>query len=589
MVQAKRSVGRYDVVEEIGRGGAAVVYLAYQRDLRRRVALKELLSQHLADPNFAERFVEESWLAGAMSHASIVTVHEYFEHDGIPYIAMEYLSRGSLRPYVGRLSVPQIIGVLESVLAGLSHGESQRVVHRDLKPENLLVAADGRVKIADFGVARAYNVAAPRAVVTVTGTTIGTPAYMAPEQALGETLTPATDLYSLGIVAWELLTGSLPFASTDTPVSVLYRHVHEPVPRASEVDPEIDERLAGWLDQMLAKRPEDRFHNAELAWDALEDIVIDLLGPRWRREARLGAGPAEPGAHPLTPARFDTEAAEEAESPAPEEAVSPAAEEAESPAAEEAEAPAAEKTVGGSARVRVSRNASGENEAPAANGSAVKVPEEDRSPAGAASSEEPPEDQTPPAPVPAARGRETILRPGRRHHPPEDGAATVEKRSRRRAVVATLAAVTVLGAGAGVVAGVVTGGRSSDRTTHARTTNAPPTLDQKLTRVLATLATARANGLAADRAAHTPAEHAAAVGKIGDAYRAAAAHILELPGSASTSLYATVTNLADAYSRLAQLIPKAAKGGSVPRAEYQNAQADIARNEQQLRTEAAKL
>ncbi|HWE12536.1 MAG TPA: serine/threonine-protein kinase [Solirubrobacteraceae bacterium] len=312
MVQAQRRVGRYDVLEVIGRGGAAVVYLAYQRDLRRRVALKELLAQHLADPSFAERFVEESRLAGAMSHSSIVTVHEFFEHDGVPYIAMEYLPRGSLRPYVGRLSVAQVAGVLESVLAGLSCGERQGVVHRDLKPENLLVAADGRVKIADFGVARAYNAAAPRAVVTATGTTIGTPAYMAPEQALGEELTAATDLYSLGIVAWEMFTGTVPFESTGTPVAVLYRQVHEPVPPVREIDPEIDERLASWLDKTLAKRPGDRFPTADSAWEALEDIVIELLGPRWRREARLGADPPEPGRHPLTPAEFERGSAEPA-------------------------------------------------------------------------------------------------------------------------------------------------------------------------------------------------------------------------------------------------------------------------------------
>jgi serine/threonine protein kinase len=306
MAQVERRVGRYDLIEVIGRGGAAIVYLAYQRDLRRRVALKELLSQHLADPSFAERFVEESRLAGAMNHSSIVTVHEFFEEDGVPYIAMEYLPRGSLRPYVGRLSVAQIAGVLESVLAGLSHGASQGVVHRDLKPENLLVAADGRVKIADFGVARAYNAAAPRAVVTATGTTIGTPAYMAPEQALGEELTPATDLYSLGIVAWEMFTGAVPFESTGTPVAVLYRQVHEPVPPVREIDPEIDERLAGWLDRILEKRPEDRFPSADAAWEELEDIVIELLGPRWRREARLGTDPPEPDRHPLTPAEFES-------------------------------------------------------------------------------------------------------------------------------------------------------------------------------------------------------------------------------------------------------------------------------------------
>lgn len=305
MREALRRVGRYDLLEVIGRGGAAVVYLAHQRDLRRHVALKELAPDHVGDPNFAARFVEESRLGGAMSHPSIVTVHEYFEDDGTPYIAMEYLSRGSLRPYVGRLSIAQIAGVLESVLAGLSHGEARGVVHRDLKPENLLVAADGRVKIADFGVARAYNAAATREFVTTSGTTIGTPAYMAPEQALGDQLTSATDLYSLGIVAWEMLTGTVPFEQTDTPVSVLYRQVHEPVPPVQSIDPEVDDRLARWLDRMLAKAPQERFQSADSSWEELEDIVIDLLGPRWRREARLGSDPPEPDRHPLTPAEFE--------------------------------------------------------------------------------------------------------------------------------------------------------------------------------------------------------------------------------------------------------------------------------------------
>ena len=305
MPEVRKRVGRFDLLEVIGRGGAAVVYLALQRDLQRNVALKELAPFHLADSSFAERFVEESRLAGSMNHANIVTVHEYFEDGSVPYIAMEYLPHGSLRQYIGRLSMAQIAGVLEGVLAGLSHGESRRIVHRDLKPENLLVAVDGRVKIADFGVARAYSKAATRAVVTVAGTTIGTPAYMSPEQALGSELTPATDLYSLGVVAWELLAGHVPFEETDTPVAVLYRHVHEPVPNVRSVAPEVDEGVGRWLEKMLAKQPEDRFQSADEAWVALEDIVLELLGPRWRREARLVLDDERPRAQrTLTPAAF---------------------------------------------------------------------------------------------------------------------------------------------------------------------------------------------------------------------------------------------------------------------------------------------
>jgi hypothetical protein len=283
----ERRVGRYEVGEVIGRGGAAVVYLAHQRDLRRPVALKELAPFYAVERGFAERFVEESRMIATLNHPNVVTVHEYFEDAGVPYIVMEYLARGSLRPFVGRLGIAEIVGVLDSVLAGLAHGESRGIVHRDLKPENLLVADDGRVKIADFGVARAINDATPRGVLTASGTTIGTPAYMAPEVALGGTLSPVMDLYSLGIVVWELLTGRVPFEDSGSPAAVLYRQAYEAVPPVEAVVPGIDERLAEWLRRMLKKRPEDRFESAQDAWDRLEDIVIELLGPRWRRLAPL--------------------------------------------------------------------------------------------------------------------------------------------------------------------------------------------------------------------------------------------------------------------------------------------------------------
>ncbi len=300
-----KQVGRYDLLEVIGRGGAAVVYLARQSDLQRYVALKELAPFHADDESFAQRFVEEGRLAGSMNHANIVTVHEFFEIAGAPYIAMEYLPHGSLRQYIESLSLAQIAGVLEGVLAGLSHGGAQGVVHRDLKPENLLVAVDGRVKIADFGVARAFNNARTRAVVTVTGTTIGTPAYMSPEQALGDDLGPACDLYSLGVIAWEMFAGHTPFAQSDTPVAVLYRHVHEQIAPVRSVAPHVDERIDRWVSRMLAKDPADRYPSADDAWYALEDIVLDLLGPRWRRDARLAIDdtPTVDRA-PLTPARF---------------------------------------------------------------------------------------------------------------------------------------------------------------------------------------------------------------------------------------------------------------------------------------------
>ena len=281
-----RKVGRYEILREVGRGGMAVVYLARQTDLDRDVALKELGAFHAADPAFAERFLRESRVAGSLSHPNIVTVHDYFEHDAIPFIPMEYIERGSLRPLVGKLSLQQIAGVLEGVLAGLAHAETRGIVHRDLKPENLMITAQGGVKIADFGIAKALNQAQGR-FLTATGTTVGTPTYMAPEQAMAKNIGPWTDLYATGVIAYELLCGQVPFHDTDTPMAILLRQVNDPIPSPLSVKPDLDPRLADWLQKLLEKAPEDRISNAQEAWDQLEEIIISICGARWRREARV--------------------------------------------------------------------------------------------------------------------------------------------------------------------------------------------------------------------------------------------------------------------------------------------------------------
>ena len=232
----ERRVGRYQIVRQVGHGGMAIVYLARQQDLNRDVALKELSSFHASAPDMAERFVRESRLAGSLNHPNIVTVLEYFEDGGVPYIAMEYVPRGSLRPYVGRLSPAQLAGVMEGVLAGLAHAEMHGIVHRDLKPENLMVTSDGRVKIADFGIAKATASAATGAFLTAKGTTVGTPAYMAPEQAMGQDVGAWTDLYSVGVMAWEHVVGHTPFHDTDAPMAILMRHVNEPIPPVVDVN-----------------------------------------------------------------------------------------------------------------------------------------------------------------------------------------------------------------------------------------------------------------------------------------------------------------------------------------------------------------
>jgi serine/threonine protein kinase len=305
MPDVMKTVGRYEILREVGRGGMAMVYLARQTDLDRFVALKELGAFHASDPSFAQRFLRESRVAGSLSHPNICTVHDYFEHEGTPYIAMEYIERGSLRPYVGTMNLAQIGGVLEGLLAGLAHGEQHGIVHRDLKPENLMVTSDGRVKIADFGIAKATNQMQTGAFLTATGTTVGTPTYMAPEQAMAQDIGPPTDLYSVGCMAFEMFTGRVPFHDTEAPMAILLRHVNEQIPSVKSVDPKIDQDISDWIDRMLVKDPTKRTQNANDAWDEFEEIIIGLLGPRWRREARLREGSAQfDTPAPLTPAPF---------------------------------------------------------------------------------------------------------------------------------------------------------------------------------------------------------------------------------------------------------------------------------------------
>src|SRR4051794_13018166 len=281
-------VGRYELVRELGRGGMATVHLARQLDLDRLVALKRLDGLAEQADVRVRRFVREARLAASLSHPNIVTVHDTFEVDGVPYIAMELVPGGTLRPLLGGLSLGQIAGVLDGVLAGLEHAERHQIVHRDLKPENLMVTAEGGIKITDFGIAKATSVAAgDDGPLTTAGVAIGTPAYMAPEQALAEDAGPQTDLYALGVVAFEMLTGRVPFEDPESPVRVLMRHVSEPPPLVSDLRPKVDPELSEWVAALLAKEPSDRPASAAAARERLEDIVLRLRGARWRREAPL--------------------------------------------------------------------------------------------------------------------------------------------------------------------------------------------------------------------------------------------------------------------------------------------------------------
>src|SRR5436305_7690893 len=275
----------YDVIRELGRGGMAVVHLARQREMQRFVALKELGGFQARDPASVERFLRESRMAGSLNHPNIVTVYEYFDDRGTPYIAMELVEGGSLRPLIGDLSLPRVARVLEDLLAAVGHAGKAGIVHRDLKPENTLISKDGRIKVADFGIAKGAAASGQQGL-TSEGMTVGTPEYMSPEQALGKGVTPASDLYSVGCMTYEMLTGRQPF-SGETQGALLVMHVSEDVPDVREVDPMIPESIADWVATMTEKDPDDRFPDAGAAWEAFEEAVLEHIGPLWRRDATI--------------------------------------------------------------------------------------------------------------------------------------------------------------------------------------------------------------------------------------------------------------------------------------------------------------
>jgi serine/threonine-protein kinase len=200
------AAGRYRVERTLGSGGMAVVYLAHDEELHRRVAIK-VLAEHLAgDDSFRARFLQESKLAGRLSHPNVVQVYDAGETEGSPYIVMEYVP-GDTIAQRGKLSYREAVPLALQACAGLQHAHAAGLVHRDVKPANLLVREDDVLKIADFGIARAAELTR----LTEHGTVLGTAAYLSPEQAAGEEVTTATDIYSLGAVVYELLTGRPPY------------------------------------------------------------------------------------------------------------------------------------------------------------------------------------------------------------------------------------------------------------------------------------------------------------------------------------------------------------------------------------------
>jgi eukaryotic-like serine/threonine-protein kinase len=248
--------GRYRIEDVLGRGGMASVYLARDEELERSVAVK-VLAEHLADqPDFHDRFLREARLAAQLSHPNVVQVFDVGEEDGSPFIVMECVEGSTLADELqerGRLDPDEVVDLALQICGGLEHAHAAGLVHRDIKPQNLLLRPDGTVKIADFGIARA----AETTRLTQMGSVMGTAAYLSPEQALGEEVTAAADLYSLGCVLYELLTGRTPYVFETLPELVV-KHRDEVIPPVRELRPDVPERLEAAVMHALARNPDYR-------------------------------------------------------------------------------------------------------------------------------------------------------------------------------------------------------------------------------------------------------------------------------------------------------------------------------------------
>ncbi|WP_108832884.1 Stk1 family PASTA domain-containing Ser/Thr kinase [Actinomyces sp. Marseille-P3109] len=265
---------RYEIVDHLARGGMATVYRAHDRRLDRTVALK-LMHAHLADsPDFVSRFRREARAAARLSNPGVVAVYDQGSLDGVAYLVMEYVEGPTLRDLItaGPLSVKEALGLVAQLLRPLGAAHRAGLVHRDIKPENVLLPSDGSVaKVADFGLARAVT----EVTQTTTGNVLGTVAYLAPELITSGDSTSRADVFSAGVVLYELLTGEQPFTA-DSPIQIAFRNVHEDVPLPSALVPDMPADVDELVATMTRREPQDRPADADEALTLLRNVVDEL-------------------------------------------------------------------------------------------------------------------------------------------------------------------------------------------------------------------------------------------------------------------------------------------------------------------------
>jgi eukaryotic-like serine/threonine-protein kinase len=262
---------RFRLEEKIGSGGMSSVYRAFDPTLERWVAIKLMHRDISSDPDQLERFRREARAVAQLNHPHVVTVIDAGEDEGAPYIVFEYVEGETLKDRIrrnGRLPVAEAVAYAIEIARALECAHSHRLVHRDVKPQNVLIDPDGRAKVTDFGIARSLEAQG----LTATGRVLGTTDYVSPEQALGHEVTEQSDIYSLGIVLYEMLTGEVPFQA-DTQVAVAMKHVREPLPDVQRRRPEISAALAAIVERATAKETRNRYATVDQLVHDLEEVL----------------------------------------------------------------------------------------------------------------------------------------------------------------------------------------------------------------------------------------------------------------------------------------------------------------------------
>jgi len=275
-IEPGMSLGRYTILGIVGRGGMASVYKAHHAALDRTVALKVMRASLTEDPEFVERFRREARAIARLEHPNIVQVFDFDEIDGRSVLAMQYLEGGTLKDLiVGRdapMSMQESAQVVRGIADALDHAHGSDIIHRDVKPSNVMLTKGGRVVVTDFGIAKIVGSSSTQ--YTATGVGVGTPDYMSPEQGQGVPLDRRSDIYALGAVAYELLTGKVPF-SAETPMAVMIKHIRDPLPPPSAFNPAITPAVESVIARAMAKLPADRYATAGEFATALEQAVRD--------------------------------------------------------------------------------------------------------------------------------------------------------------------------------------------------------------------------------------------------------------------------------------------------------------------------